>query len=83
MAILKNRVGLRMIHFIIDEGTKGVVIRSVRFSEVNHCVHLDCNSCGAQFWWTNDREDHWIPDRRHLNFCPGCGKLITACEIPG
>ena len=58
----------------------GVVIESKGWNS-DGFVTLEC-SCGALFNWSNTRENRWLPDRRHLNFCPGCGKSITGCEIP-
>lgn len=45
-------------------------------------VRLECNGCGALWVWGYNRDNRWLPDRRHLNHCPGCGKTITGVEIP-
>ena len=59
----------------------GVTLKSTGWGAADGRTILDCN-CGAHFSWPSDKENRWIPDRRHLNHCPGCGKAITGCEIP-
>ena len=75
--------GMRIIHFLDKETEDGVVLTTIGWSG-NGTVSLECRQdrCGAQFKWPSEKENHWIPDRRHLNFCPGCGKVILGVEIP-
>ena len=75
---------LRIVHFLDNPPADGVVLHANGWSGGDGCVSLECrqHTCGAQFRWPSSRENHWIPDRRHLNHCPGCGKTITGVEIP-
>lgn len=75
---------LRIIHFIDNPPANAIILRSNGWSEGlgGSWVNLECGHCGAQFNWPLDRQNKWLPSRRHLNFCPGCGKAIAGAEIP-
>ena len=76
----------RVIEFITEnKPTDTTILRSEGWLSSDGCVRLSCN-CGTKFRWPSDLQEHrqnrWIPDRRFLNFCSGCGKPITGVEIP-
>ena len=70
--------GVRVIEYLFEPSTEAVYL-SLKHQSRNQnekLVKLECRKCGAQFTWPPDHVDNEIPDRRHLNFCPGCGKTI-------
>lgn len=75
---------LTIVHFLDNPPNDGVILRSTQGGDGtgDSWVSLECGVCGAQFKWSPDREMRHVPDRRHLNFCPGCRRIITGVEIP-
>ena len=81
-----SKPGFRLIEFPFDKKPEdGITLRSTGWSEGTggSWANLECTGCGAQFLWSAYKSElRWMPSRRHLNFCPGCGKTITGIEIP-
>ena len=75
----------QMVEYIrVQNPEDGVVLRSIGWTQGTggSRTTLQCKGCIATFHWAPDAENRWFPNRRHLNHCPGCGKTITAFEIP-
>lgn len=81
---MSDTSALRLVRFMDNPPPDAVFFHSMGWSEgtSGSRVHLECGACGAQFWWPLDKANRWLPNRQHLNFCPGCGKPIAGAEIP-
>lgn len=71
-------------HLRVQNPEDGVVLRSNGWAvgSSGGWTTFECKGCGAYFHWPSDPENKWLPNRRHLKHCPGCGKTITGFEIP-
>ena len=80
MATQTHGVSTRTVPFNEVPAGEGVVVTSKSWNS-DGSTRLECG-CGAIFIWSSDVQNHWLPSRRFLNFCPGCGEPISGCAIP-
>jgi hypothetical protein len=78
--VLEGNSESRRIAFTENASGGGVEFQSRTWGSYND-VLLECRGCGAMFRWPSDKEDDHLPNRRFLNHCPGCGKIITGCVV--
>lgn len=68
----------------VEKSEDGVILRSIGWSQGTggSWTALECEACSANFHWSPDAKNMWLPNLRYLNHCPGCGKTITGFRIP-